>query len=82
MSPATAPGPAEATLRYRFGGGDPKKLRENLETYVRKEYGAKSLGRLETGDTAVLRANRRRARYAVDGAGEALLVRVEERGER
>lgn len=40
------------------------------------------VGRLETGDTAVLRANRRRARYAVDGAGEALLVRVEERGER
>ena len=40
---------------------------------------ASGLGRLQAGDTAILRAEGERVRHVLDGAGEALLVRLQER---
>ena len=38
---------------------------------------ASNLGRLEAGDTAILRAGEERVRHVLDGAGEVLLVRLQ-----
>jgi environmental stress-induced protein Ves len=40
---------------------------------------ASGLGRLDAGDTAILRAGGERVRHVLDGAGEALLVRLQSR---
>lgn len=39
------------------------------------------LGGIEGGDTAVLQEGAGRARFSLDGAGEALLIRIEDSGE-
>lgn len=43
--------------------------------------GAAALGGIDSGDTAILRGQETRTRFALDGAGELLLMRIAERGE-
>lgn len=43
--------------------------------------GAPALGGIDSGDTAILRGRETRTRFALDGAGELLLMRIAEQGE-
>lgn len=81
-------GEVEAQLWRRPLAGAMVLFAESGETWVVHMLegqahfsGGSGLGEIETGDTAILRGDGVRTRFALDGAGEVLLVRVVRPGE-